>query len=61
VASDEPAKCVDLLSGEALGSKSAKLVIDTPGVCAPSGGAPSGGVAPAHPVTVCCDPEPEPE
>jgi len=46
--------CTDLPPGSPLGSKSAKLTVDKPGSCAPSGGEPSGILQPAGPVTFCC-------
>lgn len=57
VAPEQPA-CVDLLTGTALGSKGAELVLDTPGSCAPSGGAAVGSLQPAGAVTLCCQPDP---
>lgn len=53
-------KCVDLLNGTGLGSKRATFVLDTPGACAPSGGEPSGELKPTGPMTLCCQPEPDP-
>jgi hypothetical protein len=53
---DDPA-CVDIPSGSALGSKSASLVVDKPGTCAPSGGEFVGDVTPVGPMTLCCTPE----
>lgn len=58
--SDEPG-CFDLPSGSALGSKSATLATDKPGTCKPSGGAASGNVTLAGPMTLCChETEPDP-
>ncbi|MEO7327977.1 MAG: hypothetical protein ABI193_05330 [Minicystis sp.] len=49
--------CFDLLpAGSALGSKSATSPTYVPGVCAPSGGAPTGAVEPLFPMTFCCIP-----
>lgn len=53
--------CVDVPSGSALGSVEASLVVDVPGSCAHSGGKPVGGVAPAGPVTLCCQGDPFPD
>lgn len=58
--SAEQGACVDLLNGTALGSKSAFFIVDQPGSCAPSGGGPAGGLATADPVTLCCQPDPDP-
>lgn len=59
LASGEPG-CLDLPSGSALGSKSASFVLDQPGSCAQSGGGPAGTFEPLDPVTLCCEPDPEP-
>jgi hypothetical protein len=59
VSADEAA-CVDILSGSALGSVEAWMVIDKPGSCAASGGTPAGGIEPAGPVTFCCREDPYP-
>lgn len=58
--STEQGGCVDLLNGTALGSKSASLIFDQPGSCAPSGGALAGDLEPADPVTLCCQPDTAP-
>ncbi len=52
--------CVDLPSGTALGSKTASLVLDQPGTCTPGGGSPAGTFEPADPMTLCCEPDPDP-
>lgn len=52
--------CVDVITGTALGSAAADMVVDTPGSCSPSGGAPFGGVQPADPFTLCCQSNPRP-
>jgi hypothetical protein len=53
-------KCVDLVTGTALGSKTAELLSSQPGVCPPSGGELVGEVILGVPVTYCCVPELEP-
>ena len=57
VAPGQPA-CVDVPSGVALGSKEASFSVDETGKCAPTGGEPVGELAPAGPVTFCCQPDP---
>ncbi len=59
LANDEPG-CFDLPSGSALGSKSALLVVDQPGTCPHTGGGPGGGFEPMDPMTLCCEPDPDP-
>lgn len=54
VESSEPAICFDVPDGAALRSKSSEQVFSSPGTCAPGGGAPTGQVVPATPVTWCC-------
>ena len=46
--------CVDLPSGSAIGSKSATIASVTPGICAASGGEPTGSVEKLYPATFCC-------
>lgn len=46
--------CFDVSSGVALGSKTAQLKLTTEGTCTPSGGEPTGTVAPTDRVTLCC-------
>ncbi len=60
VVTDQEAACVDVVSGTALASAEASMVVDVPGSCAQSGGAPFGGVLPADPLTLCCQGTPEP-
>lgn len=48
--------CVDLVSGAALGSKSATPPSYVPGACAPSGATPMGEAKPIGPTTLCCAP-----
>lgn len=50
-------RCFHLPAGTALGSKSAELVVDKLGTCAPSGGELLGAIEPLVPVTLCCQPE----
>jgi hypothetical protein len=52
----EKGGCVDMPAGAALTSKAATLSVDKPGTCTQSGGAPTGEVKPAGPVTLCCLP-----
>jgi hypothetical protein len=52
--SDQDASCFDVLPGTALASMQASLVTHVPGSCEQSGGAPFGSVAPADPLTLCC-------
>lgn len=59
VTTDEPA-CVDLPSGAGLASKAATWLVQTSGSCTASGGQPMGAIAPAGPVTLCCEPQPAP-
>jgi hypothetical protein len=47
-------KCLDVLSGVALGSKVATTPVYTPGACEVSGGEPIGAAVPAEPSTFCC-------
>jgi len=54
VVSDQDASCFDVIPGTALGSAEASMVVDVPGSCAHSGGAPFGEVLPAAPLTLCC-------
>lgn len=54
VVSDQEAACFDVISGTALGSAEASMVVDVPGSCTASGGAPFGEVLPADPLTLCC-------
>jgi hypothetical protein len=49
--------CVDIPPGLALGGKTAEVVSNSPGTCAPAGGEPTGRAAPTLPVTVCCQEE----
>ena len=51
--------CVDVPPGVGLGSKDATLTVSKPGSCAPSGG-PVGGITPTLPLTLCCQPDPDP-
>ena len=51
--------CFDLPPGVGLGSKDATLTVSKPGSCAPSGG-PVGGIIPTLPLTLCCQPDPDP-
>ncbi len=51
--------CQDVVSGTALGSAEAWMVTDVSGSCAQSGGAPFGEIAPADPLTLCCQGEPD--
>lgn len=51
--------CVDLPPGVGLGSKQGTLTVDHPGSCTASGG-PVGSLAPALPLTLCCQPGPDP-
>lgn len=55
---DAEPTCVDVPSGTALGSAEASMVVDVPGSCAQSGGAPSGHVEPSAPLTLCCQGDP---
>jgi hypothetical protein len=50
--------CIDVPAGSMLGSKSAGPATYTPGSCPPSGGEPTGSVAPVMPGTFCCLPSP---
>lgn len=52
--------CLDLPSGSPLGSKTASFIMDQPGSCAPTGGGPAGAFEPTDPMTLCCEPDPEP-
>jgi hypothetical protein len=52
--------CVDLITGAALGSKSASAPTYTPGACQAGGGVPSGSAVPVAPTTFCCIPTPLP-
>jgi hypothetical protein len=52
--SNEGPVCFDVPDGTALRSKSAEQTFSAPGTCAQSGGAPTGQVVPAKPVTWCC-------
>jgi len=47
-------KCIDIPSGQALGSKLATAPVYAPGVCQVSGGEPMGEAAPEEPSTFCC-------
>ena len=60
VVTDQDDSCFDVDPGTALGSMEASMVVDVPGSCAQSGGAPFGGVLPADPLTLCCQGTPEP-
>ncbi len=60
VVSDQEAACFDLISGTALASAEASLVVDKPGSCTASGGAPFGGLSPIDPLTLCCKSDAEP-
>ncbi|WP_170229743.1 hypothetical protein [Polyangium fumosum] len=53
-------KCVDLLSGAAVGSKTAEILSYDAGACQPSGGEIVGETFTAWPVTYCCLAEPTP-
>jgi hypothetical protein len=55
----EPAKCTDLLSGSALGSKTAEVLSHEPGTCQPSGGELLGDTFKKDPIALCCLPEPQ--
>ena len=59
VVTDQEAACVDVVSGTALASMEASMVTGVPGACAQLGGAPFGGLAPAGPLTLCCQGTPE--
>lgn len=48
--------CIDVPTGSMLGSKSASPATYTAGACSPSGGEPTGSVAPTMPSTFCCLP-----
>lgn len=52
--------CVDVLNGTSLGSKDASFILDQPGSCKESGGGAVGAFAPADPMTLCCQPAPDP-
>ncbi|UQA62797.1 hypothetical protein [Polyangium aurulentum] len=54
VSSDDPSKCIDLISGVALAGKTAELLAHQPGTCAPSGGEPIGALLLADAKTFCC-------
>lgn len=60
VVTEQDDSCVDVIPGTALGSFEASMVVDTPGSCLASGGAPFGTVVPAEPLTLCCQGQPEP-
>jgi hypothetical protein len=60
VASTSQKGCFDVPPGFPLGGKTAQVAEAQPGSCAPSGGQPAGGAAPAGPVTVCCREQPAP-
>ena len=60
IVTDQDDSCFDLDPGTALASAEASMVVDVPGSCAQSGGAPFGGVLPADPLTLCCQGTPEP-
>jgi hypothetical protein len=49
-------KCLDVLSGVALGSKLATEPVYVPGVCQASGGEAIGDAVPEEPSTFCCLP-----
>ncbi len=53
---DAPLGTLPVPSGVGLGSKEAVFTVDKPGTCAQSGGAASGELHPAGPVTFCCQP-----
>jgi hypothetical protein len=52
--SNDPATCLGVSVGAALGSKSVTDVSYQPGSCAPSGGDPAGDPIPLQPSTFCC-------
>lgn len=52
--------CHDVLPGTALGSKSATWLTDEPGTCTATGSQLIGQVQPSGPLTLCCQPDPEP-
>jgi hypothetical protein len=54
VSSDEEAKCIDLLVGTALGSKSAEILSYQTGACLPSTSEIVGVAETKRPVTFCC-------
>jgi len=55
--SSDGEKCVDLITGTALGSKTAELLSSHSGICQPSGGEVIGEAIIGVPVTYCCVPE----
>ena len=54
VSSNIGSSCQDLLTGVALGSKTAEVVLTEAGACPPTGGEPIGDVEPNEPATFCC-------
>jgi hypothetical protein len=52
--------CVDLITGTALGSKSASEPVYAPGACQAGGGVLMGSVVPVDPTTFCCIQPPVP-
>ena len=50
----DPARCIDMSAGIALGSKKMSDVTYEPGSCTPSGGEPLGEPVPLEPSTFCC-------
>lgn len=60
VVTDQAPACVDVVTGTALLSAEASMLVDKPGSCAPSGGAPFGALQPSDPLTLCCQSFPDP-
>ena len=54
VTSADPADCINVSAGAALGSKEVSDVTYQPGSCTPSGGEPAGYPVPIEPSTFCC-------
>lgn len=59
VSSAEEAKCIDLLVGTALGSKTAEILSYQAGACLPSTSEIIGVAETERAVTFCCAPDPE--
>jgi hypothetical protein len=57
LSSTEAAKCTDLMSGTALGSKTVEPLVQEPGVCEPGVSEVVGAPLTNEPVTFCCQPE----
>jgi hypothetical protein len=56
LSSNQGAKCTDLLTGVALGSKSAEMLDYQPGICQASGGEQVGAIETKYAATFCCLP-----